>query len=167
MTFPNQILMCTPCSHPACYTSRPSTPLFQYKRSLFKKLVWLFLIVCLAFHSHSLVSQVRAFGEMSVCRATIWFVQINDYAQTDNVWSVITEGTTQFLFTAVFTVMYISLTEFRYKKINTGEFFFRTDNDHVVRKSPVVRNPKVYEYNHVHKCFNEPLAWSVHTITHI
>jgi hypothetical protein len=70
-----------------------------------------------------------------------------------------TDGTTRLLFTAVFTVIYLSFIAFRYKKINTAGYFFKTDNDHLVRKSPVVRKPKVY--NHVHKCFNRPLAWSV------
>jgi hypothetical protein len=82
LTFPNQILTCISCCHSACYVYRLSNPPFQYKRSLLKTLLWLFFTVCSAFRSHSLVFRVRAFSEMSVCRARTHFVQIADYAQT-------------------------------------------------------------------------------------
>jgi hypothetical protein len=84
LTFPNQILMCTSCFHPACYMSRPSTPLFQYKRSLFKTLVWLFFTVCLAFHSHSMVFRIRASAKW-VCLEQGYSYFYNDIVSS-NCW---------------------------------------------------------------------------------
>jgi hypothetical protein len=79
-----------------------------------------------------------------------------------------TEGAIRFLLTAVFTIKHLPFITFRHKKIHIAKHFFKTDNDHLVRKSPAARNPKVY--NHLHKCSNGPLTEAVqytqsHTIS--